>query len=169
MCGCSNFVNNDEKEFITQAESNREFDFTGNRPSVIDFGNEDNFDFTGNRPSIIEVGEDPSFDFTGNRPSVIEVGEDPSFDFLGRNRKAKKDLREQGLSRKDARDVVKGKMQNPALRNETAGNPNVEIDPATGLPKTTYGQGDWLNRNWIWLVVGVAVVGGGYYIYKKRK
>jgi hypothetical protein len=162
-------VNNDEKEFITQAESNREFDFTGNRPSVIDFGNEENFDFTGNRPSIIEVGEDPSFDFTGNRPSVIEVGEDPSFDFLGRNRKAKKDLREQGLSRKDARDVVKGKMQNPALRNETAGNPNVEIDPATGLPKTTYGQGDWLNRNWIWLVVGVAVVGGGYYIYKKRK
>ena len=93
MCGCSNFVNNDEKEFITQAESNRQFDFTGNRPSVIDFGNEDNFDFTGNRPSIIEVGEDPSFDFTGNRPSVIEVGEDPSFDFLGRNRKAKKDLR----------------------------------------------------------------------------
>ena len=151
MCGCSNFVNNDEKEFITQAESNREFDFTGNRPSVIDFGNEENFDFT------------------GNRPSIIEVGEDPSFDFLGRNRKAKKDLREQGLSRKDARDVVKGKMQNPALRNETAGNPNVEIDPATGLPKTTYGQGDWLNRNWIWLVVGVAVVGGGYYIYKKRK
>jgi hypothetical protein len=144
-------VNNDEKEFITQAESNRQFDFTGNRPSVIDFGNEDNFDFT------------------GNRPSIIEVGEDPSFDFLGRNRKAKKDLREQGLSRKDARDVVKGKTQAPQLRTETAGNPNVEIDPATGMPKTMYGQGDWLNRNWIWLVVGVAVVGGGYYIYKKRK
>jgi hypothetical protein len=168
-------VNNDEKEFITQAESNRGFDFTGNRPSIIEVGEtweDPSFDFTGNRPSVIEVGEDPSFDFTGNRPSIIEVGEtwqDPSFDFLGGNRKAKKDLRAQGLSRKDARDVVKGKMQNPALRNETAGNPNVEIDPATGMPKTMYGQGDWLNRNWIWLVVGVAVVGGGYYIYKKRK
>ena len=163
MCGCSNFVNNDEKEFITQAESNRQFDFTGNRPSVIDFGNEDNFDFTGNRPSIIEVGEDPSFDFTGNRPSVIEVGEDPSFDFLGRNRKAKKDLRAQGLSRKEARDVVKGKTQAPQTRSETTTQTQDETN------KTIYGQGDWFSRNLIWIVVGVAVVGGGYYIYKKRK
>ena len=163
MCGCSNFVNNDEKEFITQAESNRQFDFTGNRPSVIDFGNEDNFDFTGNRPSIIEVGEDPSFDFTGNRPSVIEVGEDPSFDFLGRNRKAKKDLRAQGLSRKEARDVVKGKAQAPQLRTETTTQTEDDAN------KTMYGQGDWFSRNLIWIVLGVAVVGGGYYIYKKRK
>lgn len=181
MCGCSNFVNNDEKEFITQDELNREFDFTGNRPSVIDFGNEESFDFTGNRPSIIEVGEDPSFDFTGNRPSVIEVGEDPSFDFmsdiesntefdyfLGRNRRAKKDLRAQGLSRKDARGVVKGKIQAPQTRSQNVDNSNIEIDPVTGLPKTTYGQGDWFSRNLIFIIVGLAVVGGGYYIYKKR-
>ena len=148
MCGCSNFVNNDDKEFITQAESNRQFDFTGNRPSIIEVG---------------ETWEDPSFDFTGNRPSVIEVGEDPSFDFLGRNRKAKKELREQGLSRKEARDVVKGKAQAPQLRTETTTQTEDDAN------KTMYGQGDWLNRNWIWLVVGVAVVGGGYYIYKKRK
>jgi len=141
-------VNNDDKEFITQAESNRQFDFTGNRPSIIEVG---------------ETWEDPSFDFTGNRPSVIEVGEDPSFDFLGRNRKAKKDLRAQGLSRKEARDVVKGKAQAPQLRTETTTQTEDDAN------KTMYGQGDWLNRNWIWLVVGVAVVGGGYYIYKKRK
>ena len=127
MCGCSNFVNNDEKEFITQAESNRQFDFTG------------------------------------NRPSVIEVGEDPSFDFLGRNRKAKKDLRAQGLSRKEARDVVKGKTQAPQTRSETT----TQTEDDTN--KTIYGQGDWFSRNLIWIVVGVAVVGGGYYIYKKRK
>jgi hypothetical protein len=142
MCGCSNFVNNDEKEFITQDELNREFDFTGNRPSII------------------EVGEDPSFDFTGNRPSVIEVGEDPSFDFLGRNRRAKKDLRAQGLSRKDARGVVKGKIQAPQTRTE-----NITQDDTN---KTTYGQGDWFSRNLIFIIVGLAVVGGGYYIYKKR-
>jgi hypothetical protein len=162
MCGCSNFVNNDEKEFITQDELNREFDFTGNRPSVIDFGNEDNFDFTGNRPSIIEVGEDPSFDFTGNRPSVFEVGEDPSFDFLGRNRRAKKDLRAQGLSRIEARDVVKGRTQAPQTRTETTTQTQDDIN------RTTYGQGDWFSRNLIWIVVGVAVIGGGFYIYKKR-
>lgn len=176
MCGCSANFNGDERDIITQDELNREFDFTGNRPSVIDFGYEDNFDFTGNRPSIIEVGEtwqDPSFDFTGNRPSIIEVGEtweDPTFDFFGKNRQAKKELRAQGLTRKQARQVVKGKIENPLLKTasaNTAGG-DVEIDPATGLPKTTYGQGDWFSRNLIWLVLGVAVVGGGYYIYKKR-
>ena len=67
MCGCSANFNGDERDIITQDELNREFDFTGNRPSIIDFGNEENFDFTGNRPSIIEVGEDPTFDFFGSR------------------------------------------------------------------------------------------------------
>jgi hypothetical protein len=130
MCGCSANFNGDERDIITQDDLSRDFDFTGNRPSIIEVG---------------------------------ETWEDPSFDFLGRNRKAKKDLRAQGLSRKEARDVVKGKAQAPQLRTETTTQTEDDAN------KTMYGQGDWLNRNWIWLVVGVAVVGGGYYIYKKRK
>jgi hypothetical protein len=160
MCGCSNFVNNDEKEFITQDELNRQFDFTGNRPSIIEVGEDPSFDFTGNRPSIIDIGDAPSFDFMGDLDGQTE------FDYLTGKRNAKKDLRAQGLSRKDARQVVKGKI---TLDGQTK---NTEIDPTTGLPvvdsKVVYGQGDWFNRNWVWLVVGVAVIGGGYYIYKKR-
>jgi hypothetical protein len=151
MCGCSANFNGDERDIITQDDLSRDFDFTGNRPSIIEVG---------------ETWEDPSFDFTGNRPSIIEVGEtweDPSFDFLGRNRKAKKDLRAQGLSRKEARDVVKGKAQAPQLRTETTTQTEDDAN------KTMYGQGDWFSRNLIWIVLGVAVVGGGYYIYKKRK
>lgn len=166
MCGCSNFVNNDEKVFETQDEFNREFDFTGNRPSVIEVG---------------ENWEDPTFDFTGNRPSVIEIGEKSMFDFMtdteskpeffefGGKGKARRDLREQGLSRKDARDVVRGKKTLPSDQTKSG-----EIDPITGLPiedtdKTIYGQGDWFSRNLVWIVLGVGVVGVGYYIYKKRK
>lgn len=168
MCGCSANFNGDERDIITQDELNREFDFTGNRPSIIDFGNEETFDFTGNRPSVIDIADGANFDFTGNRPSVIDIADGQHFDFGGK-RQVKKDLRAQGLSRKDARKVAKGKMENPLLKTTSANDPNVEIDPQTGLPKTTYGQGDWFSRNWIWVVLGVAVVGGGYYFYKKRK
>jgi hypothetical protein len=130
MCGCSANFNGDERDIITQDDLSRDFDFTGNRPSIIEVG---------------------------------ETWEDPSFDFLGRNRKAKKDLRAQGLSRKEARDVVKGKAQAPQLRTETTTQTEDDAN------KTMYGQGDWFSRNLIWIVLGVAVVGGGYYIYKKRK
>ena len=144
MCGCSNFVNNDEKEFVTQDEFNRGFDFTGNRPSIVDVGEDPSFDFTGNRPSVIEVGEDPSFDFMGDLDG--QTGFD---DFIGKKAKARRQERRQ-------------------LKNTTAPAPTAST-PVDDTNRTTYGQGDWLNRNWIWLVVGVAVVGGGYYIYKKRK
>lgn len=168
MCGCSANFNGDERDIITQDELNREFDFTGNRPSIIDFGNEETFDFTGNRPSVIDIADGANFDFTGNRPSVIDIADGQHFDFFGK-RQVKKDLRAQGLSRKEARKVAKGKIENPLLKTKSADAPNVEIDPETGLPKATYGQGDWFSRNWIWVVLGVALAGGGYYIYKKRK
>ena len=163
MCGCSNFVNNDEKVFETQDEFNREFDFTGNRPSIVEVGDDSSFDFTGNRPSVIEIGENSMFDF------MTDIESKPEFDNFGGKGKQRRELREQGLSRKDARDVVSGKKTLPSDQTKSG-----EIDPITGLPiedtdKTIYGQGDWFSRNLVWIVLGVGVVGVGYYIYKKRK
>ena len=152
MCGCSNFVNNDEKEFITQAESNREFDFTGNRPSIIEVGEDPSFDFTGNRPSVIEVGEDPSFDF------MSDIESNSEFDyFLGKKAKARR--QERRATRKELKNTTSAPVGGEGTSTQTQDDTN----------KTTYGQGDWFSRNLIWIVVGVAVVGGGYYIYKKRK
>jgi len=125
MCGCSANFNGDERDVITQDEFNRGFDFTGNRPSVI------------------EVGEDPSFDFMGDLDG--QTGFD---DFIGKKARARRQERKQ-------------------LRTETATPPPPA--PTDDTQKTIYGQGDWFSRNWAWLLVGVVVVGGGYYIYKKRK
>ena len=143
MCGCSSNFNGMERDIVTQDEFNRGFDFTGNRPSVIEVGEDPSFDFTGNRPSVIEVGEDPSFDFMGDLDG--QTGFD---DFIGKKARARRQERRQ-------------------LRNEPAPAPTPA--PTDDTQKTIYGQGDWFNRNWVWLLVGVAVVGGGYYIYKKRK
>ena len=125
MCGCSSNFNGMERDIVTQDEFNRGFDFTGNRPSVI------------------EVGEDPSFDFMGDLDG--QTGFD---DFIGKKARARRQERRQ-------------------LRNEPA--PAPAPAPTDDTQKTIYGQGDWFSRNWVWLLVGVAVVGGGYYIYKKRK
>lgn len=181
MCGCSANFNGDERDIITQDEFNRDFDFTGNRPSIIEVGEtweDPAFDFTGNRPSIVDVGENSMFDF------MSDVESSPSeFNYFGGKAKQRKELREQGLTRKQARKVVKGKLD-PALLKDAKVDPvtgetividpttgeTIVIDPATGMPlKTTYGQGDWLSRNWIWVVLGVGAVGVGFYIYKKRK
>ena len=143
MCGCSSNFNGMERDIVTQDEFNRGFDFTGNRPSVIEVGEDPSFDFTGNRPSVIEVGEDPSFDFMGDLDG--QTGFD---DFIGKKARARRQERRQ-------------------LRNEPA--PAPAPAPTDDTQKTIYGQGDWFSRNWVWLLVGVAVVGGGYYIYKKRK
>lgn len=143
MCGCSSNFNGMERDIVTQDEFNRGFDFTGNRPSVIEVGEDPSFDFTGNRPSVIEVGEDPSFDFMGDLDG--QTGFD---DFIGKKARARRQERKQ-------------------LRNEPATAPAPA--PTDDTQKTIYGQGDWFSRNWVWLLVGVAVVGGGYYIYKKRK
>ena len=138
MCGCSNFVNNDERDIITETELNQEFDFTGNRPSLI------------------EVGEDPSFDFVGDLDGNTE------FDYFlnagGKERRQKRraNRQERRASRKDAKDGT----EIPQTRSG-------ELDPTA--EKNAYGTSSWFSNNWIYLVIGVAVVGGGYYFYKKRK
>ena len=133
MCGCSNFVNNDERDIITQDELSREFDFTGNRPSII------------------EVGEDPSFDF------IQDIERDSSFDeFLGKKAKAR---------RQERRALKRGEGATTAEAGATtrAGEADAEAD------KNAYGTSSWFSNNWIYIVLGVAVIGGGYYFYKKRK
>jgi hypothetical protein len=128
------------------------------------FVEDEGLNFSGNRPSMIEVGEDPSFDFTGNRPSMIEVGEDPSFDFVGDldgntqfddflGKKAK-------ARRQERRALKKGELAPTGTETRTG---EVDVD------KNTYGNSSWFSNNWIYLVIGVAVVGGGYYYFKNRK
>lgn len=141
MCGCSaNFVNDDEKEIITESQ----------------FRN-DNFDFTGNRPSVVEVGEDPSFDFMGDLDGNTE------FDNFGGKAKARRDLRKAGASRQQAREIVKGVTKS----GEVAVDPNSATEDTQ---KQAYGTGgNWFATNWHWLLIGGAVLGAGFYIYKKRK
>ncbi len=147
MCGCSNFVNNDERDIITQDELSREFDFTGNRPSIVEVGEDPSFDFTGNRPSVIEVGENPSFDFMGDLDG--NTGFD---DFLGKKAKARRQER---------------RASKQQLKTETA--PTGEPAPTGDNENRSVYGGGWFGRNWHWLLIGAVVVGGGYYIYKKRK
>ena len=84
MCGCSNFVNNDERDIITQDVLSREFDFTGNRPSII------------------EVGEDPSFDFTGDLDGNTQFD-----DFIGKKAKARRQER-RALKKGESTDTGAG-------------------------------------------------------------
>lgn len=132
------------------------------------FVEDEGLNFTGNRPSIVEVGEDSSFDFTGNRPSVVEVGEDPSFDFIQdveRDSSFDEFLGKKAKARRQERKALKrGEGTTANTGTETrAGEANTETD------KNAYGTSSWFSNNWIYLVLGVAVVGGGYYFYKKRK
>lgn len=145
MCGCSaNFVNDDEKEIITENQ----------------FRN-DNFDFIGNRPSVVEVGEDPSFDFMGDLDGNTEFD-----NFFGKKSKAKRDLRKAGASRQEAREIVKGVTKSGEVAGEVAGEPMANDD----TQKQVYGTGgNWFSSNWHWLLIGGAVLGAGFYIYKKRK
>ena len=135
MCGCSaNFVNDDEKEIITESQ----------------FRN-DNFDFTGNRPSVIEVGEDPSFDFMGDLDGKTQFD-----DFLGKKAKA----------RRQERRLTKQGLKSGEVAGEVAGEPMANDD----TQKQVYGTGgNWFSSNWHWLLIGGAVLGAGFYIYKKRK
>jgi LPXTG-motif cell wall-anchored protein len=135
MCGCSaNFVNDDEKEIITESQ----------------FRN-DNFDFTGNRPSVIEVGEDPSFDFMGDLDGKTQFD-----DFLGKKAKV----------RRQERRLTKQGLKSGEVAGEVAGEPMANDD----TQKQVYGTGgNWFSSNWHWLLIGGAVLGAGFYIYKKRK
>ena len=141
MCGCSNFV---EDEGLN---------FTGNRPSIVEVGEDSSFDFTGNRPSVVEVGEDPSFDF------IQDIEKDSSFDeFLGKKAKARRQER-RALRRGDVPTTTEGEAG--ATTRAGAG--------AEDMDKNSYGTSSWFSNNCIYIVLGVAVIGGGYYFYKKRK
>lgn len=129
------------------------------------FAGDEGLNFTGNRPSIVEVGEDSSFDFTGNRPSVIEVGEGSSFDFVG-------DL--DGNTQFDDFLGKKAKARRQERRATKQGLKSGEVAPTdtetrTEADKNAYGTSSWFSNNWIYLVIGGAVIGGGYYYFKKRK
>jgi LPXTG-motif cell wall-anchored protein len=154
MCGCSNFV---EDEGLN---------FTGNRPSVIEVGEDPSFDF------LQDIEKDSSFEyFTGNRPSVVEVGEDPSFDFL---QDVEKDSsfdefigKKARARRQERRAVRRGDV--PTTTQGEAGATTRAGAGAEDMDKNSYGTSSWFSNNWIYIVLGVAVVGGGYYFYKKRK
>ena len=127
MCGCSANFNGDERDVITQDELGR------------------GFDFTGNRPSIVEVGEDSSFDF------MTDLDGNTQFDdFLGKKAKAR---RQERRLKKQGQDTT---TQTTRSTEDTDGE------------KSTYGGG-WFGRNWHLLLIGAVVVGGGIYVYKKRK
>lgn len=142
MCGCSNFV---EDEGLN---------FSGNRPSIVEVGEDSSFEyFTGNRPSVVEVGEDPSFDF------IQDIEKDSSFDeFLGKKAKAR---------RQERRALRRGDVAPTGA--ETDAETRAGAGAGTDMDKNSYGTSSWFSKNWIYIVLGVAVVGGGYYFYKKRK
>jgi LPXTG-motif cell wall-anchored protein len=140
MCGCSsNFV---EDEGLN---------FSGNRPSVVEVGEGSSFDFTGNRPSVVEVGEGSSFDFMGDLDGKTQFD-----DFLGKKAKAR---------RQERRALKKGESTDTGAGAGAGGGDTRAED----VDKNAYGTSSWFSNNWIYLVIGVAVIGGGYYFYKKRK
>jgi len=111
------------------------------------FDGQDDFDFTGNRPSLVEVGEDSSFDF------MTDIESNSQFDeFIGKKAKARRQER---------------KLKKQGQETTTQTTRSTE-DEDTDTEKNTYGGG-WFGRNWHLLLIGAVVVGGGYYIYKKRK
>ena len=128
MCGCSANFNGDERDIITQDEFNRGFDFTGNRPSMI------------------EAGEDNSFDFVGDLDGNTEFDS-----FLGKKAKARRQER---------------KMLKSGTASTDAGT-DAETD--TQVTKNQYETSNLSSKKWIYIVLGLAVVGGGYWYYKRRK
>lgn len=136
------------------------------------FVDDENMNFTGNRPSMIEVGEDPSFDFTGNRPSMIEVGEDPSFDFTGDldgNTQFDDFIGKKAKARRQERRANKQMLKSGTATPDGGTDTGAGTGAGTDTEKSSYGTSSWFSNNWIYLVIGVAVIGGGYYFYKKRK
>ena len=112
------------------------------------FVEDEGLNFSGNRPSMIEVGEtweDPSFDFTGDLDGNTQFD-----DFIGKKAKARRQER-RALKRGETTEAGGGETR------------------AEDVDKSSYGTSSWFSNNWIYLVIGVAVVGGGYYFYKKRK
>ena len=153
MCGCNaNFSGEDV-----------EFDNFSNRPSEIEVSN-----FVGNRPSIVEVGEDPSFDFMGDLDGNTEFD---SFLGLGKKAKEKREIKKlakaSGATNKEAKQIAKDVIASGGnvTKAETGVDPTLDPNVDT---KNAYGS-NWFGRNWHWLAIGAVVAGAGYYIYKKRK
>ena len=111
------------------------------------FVEDEGLNFSGNRPSMIEVGEDPSFDFTGDLDGNTQFD-----DFIGKKAKAR---------RQERKMLKKG-----GTASTDAGT---DAGTDTQVTKNQYESSSWLGNNWIYIVLGVAVVGGGYWYYKRRK
>lgn len=149
MCGCSanfsgdedydGFVNRPKELLVDDA------DFSGfiNRPKEIVYDN-----FTSNREKELVVSDDTTlFDFVGDLDGKTEFDS-----FIGKKAKARRQAR---------RDAKNGNLKTTDATTDTTAT-----DDTT---KNAYGTGSWFANNWIYLVIGVAVIGGGYYFYKKRK
>ena len=113
MCGCSANFNGDERDIITQDEFNRGFDFTGNRPSIVEVGEGNSFDFTGNRPSSIGLDEEPSFDFVGDLDGSTQFD-----DFLGKKAKARRQERRAKKQGQDTTTTTQADVENNTLRGK---------------------------------------------------
>ena len=160
MCGCSaNFDGDNEYD-----------NFTSNRPKVMVFDDAnldpDGFNnFTSNRPKEFVLNPnnlDPDgFNNFTDKPMSYNL-DDNGFSNFGGKGKARRQARRQ--ARKDAKF---GTSTNPdgTTKSAEAGD---GYDP-TGTEKNSYGTESWFSNNWIWLVGGIAVVGVGYMIYKKRQ
>jgi hypothetical protein len=154
MCGCSaNFDGDNEYD-----------NFTSNRPKVMVYDDAnldpDGFNnFTSNRPKVM-VYDDANLDPDGfnnftDKPMSYNL-DDNGFSNFGGKGKARRQAR---------RDRKNGVTTNPdgTTKSADAG------DGSTDTEKNSYGTESWFSNNWIWLVGGLAVVGVGYMIYKKRK
>jgi hypothetical protein len=156
MCGCSSSFDGDN-----------EYDnFTSNRPKVMVYDDAnldpDGFNnFTSNRPKEIVLNPnnlDPDgFNNFTDKPMSYNL-DDNGFSNFGGKGKARRQAR---------RDAKKGIVTNPDGTTKT-------IDAGTGdgttdADKNSYGTESWFSNNWIYLLGGLAVVGVGYMIYKKRQ
>ena len=66
------------------------------------FVEDEGLNFSGNRPSVVEVGEDPSFDFTGDLDGNTQFD-----DFIGKKAKARRQER-RALKRGETTDTGAG-------------------------------------------------------------
>jgi LPXTG-motif cell wall-anchored protein len=116
-----------------------------NRPKELVYEN-----FSSNREKELVVGNSDAdaFDFVGDLDGKTEFDS-----FIGKKAKARRQ------ERRANKQVLKGGTATPDAGGDTG----------TDTEKNTYGTSSWFSNNWIYLVIGVAVIGGGYYFYKKRK
>jgi hypothetical protein len=124
-------------------------------------GDNDYDNFTSNRPKVM-VYDDKNLDPDGfnnftDKPMSYNL-DDNGFSNFGGKGKARRQAR---------RDAKKGIVTNPdgTTKIVDAGTG----DGTTDADKNSYGTESWFSNNWIYLLGGLAVVGVGYMIYKKRQ